>query len=30
MTEKTWAGSCRRLLVRLDDGTVHTADFRMR
>ncbi len=29
-TEKAWAGSCRRLLVRLDDGTVHTADFRMR
>ena len=28
-TEKTWTGSCRRLLVRLDDGTVHTADFRM-
>ena len=29
-TDKTWTGTCRRLLVRLDDGTVHTADFRMR
>ena len=28
-TEKSWANTCRRLLVRLDDGTVHTADFRM-
>jgi microsomal dipeptidase-like Zn-dependent dipeptidase len=29
-TEKAWANSCRRLLVRLDDGTVHTAEFRLR
>lgn len=29
-TEKSWSGSCRRLLVRLDDGTLHTADFRLR
>lgn len=28
-TEKAWAGTCRRLLVRLDDGSVHTADFRL-
>jgi hypothetical protein len=28
-TDKAWAGSCRRLLVRLDDGSVHTADFRL-
>jgi len=28
-TEKSWAGTCRRLLVRLDDGTLHTADFRL-
>lgn len=28
-TEKSWSGSCRRLLVRLDDGTLHTADFRL-
>jgi hypothetical protein len=29
-TDKAWAGSCRRLFVRLDDGTVHTADFQLR
>jgi microsomal dipeptidase-like Zn-dependent dipeptidase len=29
-TEQGWANSCRRLLVRLDDGTVHAADFRLR
>lgn len=29
-TDRSWAGSCRRLLVRLDDGTVHTADFQLR
>jgi hypothetical protein len=28
-TERQWAGSCRRLLVRLDDGTVQSADFRL-
>jgi microsomal dipeptidase-like Zn-dependent dipeptidase len=28
-TDKSWSGSCRRLLVRLDDGTLHTADFRL-
>ena len=28
-TDKAWASSCRRLLVRLDDGSVHTADFRL-
>ena len=28
-TDKSWSGSCRRLLVRLDDGTVHSADFRL-
>ena len=28
-TDKSWGGSCRRLLVRLDDGTVHSADFRL-
>jgi|1186.fasta_scaffold16415_2 hypothetical protein len=26
-TEKAWASSCRRLSVRLDDGSVHTASF---
>jgi hypothetical protein len=26
-TEKSWAGSCRTLVVKLADGTVHTANF---
>jgi hypothetical protein len=26
-TEKNWAGSCRQLVLRLDDGTLHRADF---
>jgi hypothetical protein len=26
-TEKTWAGSCRSLLVKLADGSTHRADF---
>ena len=26
-TEKSWANSCRRLQMRLQDGSVHTADF---
>jgi hypothetical protein len=29
-TEKGWAGSCRRLLVRLDDGSTRSADFSLR
>lgn len=29
-TDRSWSNSCRRLLVRLDDGTVHSADFRLR
>ncbi len=29
-TDRAWTGTCRRLLVRLDDGTVHVADFRLR
>jgi hypothetical protein len=29
-TEKSWAGTCRQLLVALDDGTVHRANFRFR
>jgi hypothetical protein len=28
-TDKAWGNSCRRLLVRLDDGSVRTADFRL-
>lgn len=27
-TEKSWAGTCRRLQVTLVDGTTHTAEFR--
>jgi hypothetical protein len=26
-TDKAWAGTCRALVVRLADGTTHTADF---
>jgi uncharacterized protein len=26
-TEKSWADTCRRLVVVLDDGSIHTADF---
>jgi Tol biopolymer transport system component len=26
-TEKSWAGTCRQLAVKLDDGTVHRASF---
>ena len=26
-TEKSWAGTCRQLIVRLIDGTEHTAGF---
>jgi len=27
-TDKTWAQACRRLLLKLRDGSIHTADFR--
>lgn len=27
-TDKAWAGTCRMLSLRLDDGTVHTAAFK--
>jgi hypothetical protein len=26
-TDQQWAGSCRRFVVKLDDGSVHTAQF---
>ena len=26
-TDRKWAGSCSRLLLKLDDGTMHAADF---
>jgi hypothetical protein len=27
-TSGAWVGTCRRLVIKLDDGTTHTADFR--
>lgn len=29
-TERTWAGTCRQLIVRLADGTLHRTEFRFR
>jgi Tol biopolymer transport system component len=29
-TDKSWAGSCRALIVKLQDGTVHRADFKFK
>ena len=29
-TNKAWAGTCRQLLVTLDDGTVHKAYFKFK
>jgi len=29
-TENTWAGTCRQLVVTLNDGTVHVANFKFR
>jgi hypothetical protein len=29
-TNKAWAGTCRELQVRLDDGTDHTALFQFK
>ncbi|MDP9232952.1 MAG: PxKF domain-containing protein, partial [Actinomycetota bacterium] len=28
-TAKSWAGTCRQLVVKLNDGTAHPADFRI-
>ena len=27
-TNKAWAGTCRQLVVKLDDGTYHRANFK--
>jgi hypothetical protein len=27
-TDKAWANTCRQLMVTLDDGSVHTAEFK--
>jgi hypothetical protein len=29
-TEKKWAGSCREFVLKLDDGSVHTAQFQFK
>jgi hypothetical protein len=29
-TDKTWAGSCRELVLRLRDGTRWSAEFQLR
>ena len=29
-TDAAWAGTCRRLVIGLDDGSRHTADFKLR
>ena len=29
-TESSWAGTCRQLVITLNDGTVHTANFKFR
>src|SRR5262249_5018605 len=29
-TEKSWAGTCRQLIVKLNDGTVHVANFKFK
>jgi hypothetical protein len=29
-TESSWAGTCRQLVVKLNDGTEHTANFKFR
>ncbi|PYS99960.1 MAG: hypothetical protein DMF65_09085 [Acidobacteria bacterium] len=29
-TDASWAGTCRQLVVQLNDGSIHTANFRFR
>jgi hypothetical protein len=29
-TENSWVGTCRQLVVTLNDGTVHTANFKFK
>ncbi len=29
-TEKAWAGTCRQLVVKLNDGTIHVANFKFK
>jgi hypothetical protein len=28
-TDKSWAGTCRQLVVKLNDGTYHRANFKL-
>lgn len=29
-TENSWAGTCRQLIIRLNDGSIHTANFKFK
>jgi CSLREA domain-containing protein len=29
-TQKSWAGTCRQLIIKLDDGTIHSANFKFK
>jgi len=29
-TESAWAGTCRQLVIKLDDGTEHRANFKFK
>jgi len=29
-TDKSWAGTCRQLVVKLIDGTIHYANFKFK
>ena len=29
-TDKSWTGTCRQLQVQLNDGTLHTANFKFK
>jgi hypothetical protein len=29
-TEASWAGTCRQLIIMLNDGSVHTANFKFK
>jgi hypothetical protein len=29
-TNKQWAGTCRKFVLKLVDGSTHTADFKFR
>jgi hypothetical protein len=29
-TDKSWAGTCRALILKMQDGTTHRADFKFK